>query len=244
MTGVSVGSFTPNRTGEYFGRVFMLKKGNHVEGVLITFISSISQLMVTLIIGLFASLYYVPNYIRIPAHLYNYIYFGMIVTIPIIVFLLLVFYFNISILSTLFRRFIPSKWGKWQQYFGVFDWYSSKELLNVLLLSLLRYFVFSLQFYWLLMIFGLNIPFLPAIMIISVIYLAVTVIPTVALAEVGVRGSLSIYIIGKYLAVSGIVVADYELMVFTAATILWIFNIVVPAISGTFFVINLKLFRR
>jgi len=243
MVGVSVGSFTPNRTGEYFGRVFMLKEGNHVEGVLITFISSISQLLVTLILGLFSTLYFVPNYIRIPEHLYNYIYFGMIVTIPILVFLLLIFYFNISILSTLLQKITPARWDKWRGYFTVFEWYNSGELLKVLLLSLLRYVVFSVQFYWLLRIFGLDIPFIPGMMIISVIYLAVTIVPTVALAEVGIRGSLSIYIIGKYLAVSGIFIPDYQLLVFSAATILWIINIVIPAIAGTFFVINMKLFR-
>jgi hypothetical protein len=168
----------------------------------------------------------------------------MIVTIPILVFLLLIFYFNISILSTLLRKLTPGRWEKWQKYFGVFEWYTSKELLKVLIISFLRYVVFSLQFYWLLRIFGIEMDFIHAMMVISVIYLTVTIVPTVALAEVGIRGSLSIYIIRKYLVVTGILIADYELMIFASSTVLWLINIVVPAIIGTFFVINLKLFRR
>jgi len=38
LSGISVSIFTPNRIGEWFGRVFILKKGNPWQGVFITMI--------------------------------------------------------------------------------------------------------------------------------------------------------------------------------------------------------------
>lgn len=244
LTGVSVSSFTPNRTGEYFGRVFMLDRANHMEGILITMIGSISQLIITLVIGMFCSLYYVPNYVDVPARLYDYVYFGMIVTIPILVFLLLVFYFRIGVVSAISKKLLPGKWEKWQKHFEVFDWYTPKELLALLLMSFVRYLVFTFQFYWLLRIFGLEIPPVEGFIIISIIYLTVTVVPTVALAELGIRGSISILAISLYLDASGGNIHDHEFAVFAASTLIWFINLIIPAIMGTFFVFRLKFFRR
>ena len=51
LTGVAVSSFTPNRVGDYFGRVFILKKAARIEGVFITILGSMSQLLVTFLAG-------------------------------------------------------------------------------------------------------------------------------------------------------------------------------------------------
>lgn len=244
LTGTSVSSFTPNRTGEYFGRVFILDRGSHIEGILITIIGSISQLMITLVVGLFSVLYFVPNYVDVPARIYNYIYFGMIVSIPILVFLLLVFYFRISVLSAVLGKLLPRKLEKWNKYLDVFNWYSPRELLTVLLLSFTRYLVFTFQFYWLIRIFGLELPPIQAFVIISVIYLAMTAMPTVALAELGVRGSISIYVISLYLRATGSPAPDHEFAVFAASTVIWLINLILPAFLGTLFVFRLKFFRR
>jgi hypothetical protein len=244
LTGTSVSSFTPNRTGEYFGRVFMLDKANHVEGILITMVGSISQLLITIVIGLFAVLYYVPNYFDVPARIANYIYFGMTVTIPIIVFLLLIFYFKIGIISAVAAKLMPAKWERWRKYFEVFEWYEPRELFTLLMLSLMRYFVFTLQFYLLIRIFGLKIPPGEGFVIISVIYLTVTAIPTIALTELGIRGSISIYAFSLYLAATSSSVPDFEFSIFAASTSIWLINLIIPAILGTFFVFRLKFFRR
>ena len=45
LSGVSVSVFTPNRIGEWFGRVFILEKSNPWKGVFITMIGSFSQLL-------------------------------------------------------------------------------------------------------------------------------------------------------------------------------------------------------
>ena len=47
FSGVTVSIFTPNRAGEYVGRIFHLEKADRINAVLITMVCSVAQLMVT-----------------------------------------------------------------------------------------------------------------------------------------------------------------------------------------------------
>lgn len=244
MTGVSVSMVTPNRTGDYLGRVFILEKGNHIEGILITVIGSFAQVIVTFSVGLFCSLAFLDQYLRTSYKVQEYLFTSLILLIPCLVFAILVFYFNISLLSDYIGRFMPLKWERFKQYIHVFSKYSGKELLGVLLLSLLRYLIFSTQFFLLLRLFGADLPVMQGLILIPVIYLAMALVPSVALTELGVRGSVSIFVIGLYFSKFGIGNADTELAILTSSTVLWFVNLIIPAIMGTFFVFSLKFFRK
>ena len=52
FSGITVSAFTPNRVGEYGGRVFCLEKADRIQGVLITVIGSMAQLVTTIVFGL------------------------------------------------------------------------------------------------------------------------------------------------------------------------------------------------
>lgn len=244
MTGVSVSIFTPNRTGDYLGRVFILKKARHVEGILITLIGSFAQLIVTISVGLFCFLSFLDQYLRLHFEVGNYLLISLIFLIPCLVFIILVLYFKISVISDIISRYLPHKWERFKAYSTIFARYSWKELLGALLLSFLRYIIFSTQFYLLLRIFGVELPFSQGLILIPVIYLALTLVPSIALIDLGIRGSVSIFIIGLYFKKSGLNPADMELAIITASTVLWLVNLIIPAILGTFFVFNLKFFRK
>ncbi|HPG11822.1 MAG TPA: hypothetical protein PLU37_09845, partial [Chitinophagaceae bacterium] len=51
LSGVSFAVSTPNRVGEYLGRVLYMKEGNRLKTISITITGSISQLIITLFIG-------------------------------------------------------------------------------------------------------------------------------------------------------------------------------------------------
>jgi len=244
MTGVSVSLFTPNRTGDYLGRVFILEKGNHVEGILITLIGSFAQIVVTLSAGLFCFLSFLDQYLRVSYQVQEYLLISLIFLIPFLVFIIMLLYFKIGILSDFVGRYMPRKWERFIKYSRVFARYDSKELLGVLLLSLLRYVIFSTQFFLLLRLFGTELPVTQGMILIPVIYLAMTLVPSIALIDLGIRGSVSIFVIGMYFQKSGINSSDIELAILTSSTVLWLVNLIIPAILGTFFVFNLKFFRK
>ncbi len=243
LTGISVSAFLPNRVGDYFGRVFILEKANHIEGILITIVGSISQLITTIIIGSVGLLIFIPDYMEHDSFL-NYFYYGILAVLVIGNLLILLFYFNIGILTNFLRQFTRPNWIKLRENLHAFSLFSKIELLNVLFISILRYLIFSFQFYLLLRFFSVKIPVMDAFILISVVYLFLTAIPTVALAELGVRGSVSIFIIGMFFTHADLLTNKIELGILSAASALWLINIVIPAMAGTIFVYNLKFFRR
>jgi hypothetical protein len=244
LTGVSVSIFTPNRTGDYLGRVFILKKGNHVEGILITLIGSFSQLVVTLSLGLFCFLTFCDQYLQVSDRVREYLLISMILLVPCIVFVLLLFYFQIRIFTDFIARYLPQKWERFTNYSRIFAKYSAKDLFIVLMLSLLRYLIFSTQFFLLLRIFGADLPLIQGMILIPVIYLIMAVVPSIALIDLGIRGTVSVFIIGLYFRNAGFQPGFADIDILTSSSVLWFVNLIIPAILGTFFVFNLKFFRQ
>jgi uncharacterized membrane protein YbhN (UPF0104 family) len=244
MTGVSVSIFTPNRTGDYLGRVFILEKANHVEGILITLIGSFAQLAVTISVGLFCFISFLDQYLNLSYQVHNYLLIGLIFLVPCFVFVFILLFFKIGVISDFIVRLFPLKWDRFKEYSRIFARYRNNELLSALLLSLSRYVIFSTQFYILLRIFGVELPLGQGLILIPVIYLVMTMVPSIALIDLGIRGSVSIFIIGLYFKKSGFIPGDTELAILTSSTVLWLVNLIIPAILGTFFVFNLKFFRK
>lgn len=241
LSGVTVSIFMPNRVGDYAGRVFILEKADRWEGVLITLLGSLSQLLITIITGAVTFIFFAHDYFDLAESPFYY-YNGLILIVSILVFLLLLLFFNVSFLTNVINR-LPGKLKKLRHYGSIFSLYSNYELAYVLLLSFGRYLVFFTQFYLLLIIFGVNIPVEQAFLMTSMIYLTMAAIPTIALTELGVRGSVSLYFIGLYFTYhnpSG----QNELGVLTASSVIWLINLAIPALLGAIFVFRLKFFRK
>jgi hypothetical protein len=233
---VSLALNTPNGSGEYVGRVLYITEGNRIRAVTLTFIGSLSQLLITMLLGTIGLFIQHNNFIATANHNgpFSIIWFDAIMYGSLSVSAALaVLYFKISWLVRLLER-IPfvKKYSFFIQKLEEFGW---RELLKVLLLSLIRYAVFVVQYLLLLQLFKVDIPPTTALWLITVMFLALAVVPTIALAELGVRGKLSIYIFG-FFSVNTLGI------VFTATTI-WLINLVVPALAGSLFILGIKLFR-
>lgn len=224
FSGITFSIFTPNRIGDLVGRIFVLKPENRVKAIFATGLSSFSQLIVTISIGIL-SFFILILYFSFPQITQNKLLVGyFIVFFLILTVLIFFFYFNIkSILKFLFRYKI---FLKLKEQTSVLSDYSLDKLFVLLALSLIRYSVFVFQFYLLLIFFEVQISLINSILGISLMYLAMAVIPTFALTEIGVRGSTAIFFIGLFSTnISGIL---------SASIFLWIINLAVPAIIGSF----------
>lgn len=234
FSGVTVSVFTPNRIGEYGGRVFHLENANIIKATLLTVVGSYAQLLVTLVTGIISLAFFLPNYGTPPG------YFGPSQYIILYVLgLLLLVAFNYLFLNTAVFSSLVSRMkflGKYRAYGKVFSFHQSKDLLKILLLSYSRYAIFALQFFLLLRVFDVNISFFPAMMMISMSYLVMTMIPTIAITDFAVRGSVSLYFIG--------LLSANEPGILSASFVLWLVNLALPAFIGTFFVFNLNFFRQ
>ena len=80
-------------------------------------------------------------------------------------------------------------------------------------------------------------------MVIPLIYLAMAAIPTTALTELGVRGSVSVFLFAL-LAGAAEPDANTTFAVLSASTLIWLLNIALPALAGVLVVFRLKFFDR
>ncbi|MEI6889576.1 MAG: lysylphosphatidylglycerol synthase domain-containing protein [Bacteroidales bacterium] len=243
LTGITISSFTPNRVGEYFGRAFILRKASHVEGILITILGSMSQLLVTILAGSAALLVFLPVFLPNAEFFRGYMYIGFIGSVLLFDTLLLGIFFNVSFLTTFKEKIFQNRFEKVRKYLRVFTFYSGRELRVVLALSFARYIVFSTQYFLLLWILGVRLPIYYAYIMISLIYLIMAIIPTIALTELGIRGSIAIYCFGFYFTPLMAAPAALNLGILMASVLIWFINLGIPALVGSFFLFRLQFFR-
>jgi hypothetical protein len=244
LTGVTISSFTPNRIGEYFGRAFILKKASHVEGILITVLGSMSQLLITILTGSLAMLIFLPLFMLSSEFIRGYLYFAFTAIVLLFDAVLLGLFFNLSFLSTWKEKILSNGFGRIRKFFRVFTFYSNRELWSVMALSFARYIVFSTQYILLLHVLGVQIPFYYAYLLISMIYFIMAIIPTIALTELGIRGNVAIYFFGFYFAPLMTASAGLNFGILMASVMLWVINLGIPAVAGSIFLFRLQFFRK
>src|SRR5882724_9317150 len=61
LSGVSFSVSTPNRIGEYLGRVLYMEEGNRIKAISITIVGSMSQLIITLLMGFIGLIIIMPQ---------------------------------------------------------------------------------------------------------------------------------------------------------------------------------------
>ena len=236
LSGVSFSVNTPNRIGEYLGRVLYIEEGNRLKVVSLTIVSSMSQLIVTLLAGTIG-LVCIKNKIETSEMLHGYdssLWLQVLLCGIIIVLLILtVFYFRLSLLATLVDRLRHAARYAW--LVNSLKNVHATLLLKLLSLSAIRYFVFVVQYFLLFRLFEVSIGWWQCFWGISVVFLVLAIIPTFAIAELGIRGKVSLKLLGLFSANTlGISL--------TTATI-WLINLVIPAIAGSLLIVSIKIFK-
>jgi len=225
FSGLSISFLTPNRTGEFLGRIIFISKGNRIKASIITFIGNYSQLLTTITIGLI-SLFYFPNYFNIDEYLdKNYYYF--IIFFTLIISNILYFFTNkIYDFASIF-----SKKNKYLSQIEVFNIYRKKEFLIAYLYSIFRYLIFIVQYYISFLIFDIHISLIDFVILKPISILLITAIPTVSITDAGVR-------VSSALAIFALV--DISTNIISATILVWLVNIVIPSLIGLFFFNKLK----
>ena len=232
FTGITAGMMFPNRTGDFLGRVFMLEKGNRLKAAMLTFVGNIAQMLVTVSLGCIAWILFGQE---------NHYWYVLILSLIIIVLGYLI-YFNIHILRHL-QRLIPKKWRpKAEKYMEIFSSYSKKDLAVILLIAVAKYAVYSFQFVLLIWAFDVPLSYFEAMIPIMMTYLLMTIIPFITITEIAVRGAVCIEVFEIWLTMQGIS-SSFTMMVFFASTMLWLYNLAIPAVIGLFFIRKLKFIR-
>lgn len=212
---------TPNRIGEYGAKAMFYLPKLRKRVMLINLIGNLQQMSITIILGAIG-LYAFINTYNLEA---NYGRLILTVVIGIITVSL--------ILLGLAQYEIGIKWTPLLKLKVFIKNFPREKIRIGFSLSLVRYAIFSFQFFYLLQIFQIEISYLDSMMVITTMYLLVSIIPTLFIFDVVIKGSVAVYLF-EFLGIN-------ELVVLSVITIMWIFNFVLPSLIGSYFVIQFKM---
>ncbi len=233
LSGVSFSVTTPNRMGEYLGRMLYMPEGSRLKSISVTLVGSLSQLIITFYSGI-AGLIILNKQLVGQGILNEVAYRFGLSALCVITIVLTVVYLWVKIIENAFE-----KWLKNSRYLYLIESLRSfnvQLLLNLLLLSFLRYLVFIVQYFLLFSLFDVVLPLPVVWSVVSVLFLAMAVIPTIALAEVGLRGEISIQLMALF--------TTNTLGVGIASVTIWLINLVLPAMVGSVLFLSIKVFKR
>ncbi|MCC6287168.1 MAG: flippase-like domain-containing protein [Chitinophagaceae bacterium] len=236
LAGVSLGLCTPNRVGEYGGRMIYIYEEVRLKSVSMSLLGNISQLIITLLLGC-AGLFIQKEiiYIACAGYHISYNWFiafcWMAVAVTILV---IIFYFKIGWIVNIIipMRFI----NKWLTKMNGLQSVSVTILLRVLALSAVRYIVFVCQYILMLQLMHVDLNITDAFWLITVLYLILAVIPSVTLLELGMRGMIAVLLFEGF--------SENTLGIYAASAGIWFINLIIPAVAGGLLIPGLKLFNR
>ena len=210
LGALAAGIFTPNGIGEYAGKALYFNKNQTKKVVFLNLICNGIQMILTIVFG------------TIGLFILGYWQWGFIIIG------LSIFFFLFSILS----KKITIKG------------YSIEKLMNKIneipkhvhnrnnLLALCRYLTFSHQYYFLFLVFGVDLPYATMMATIAVVYFLASSLPSFQFLDFAVKGSVAVFFFGK------LGVNDW--IVVFVATLMWFLNVVLPVVMGCYYVLKYK----
>jgi hypothetical protein len=228
--GLTWAVFTPNRIGEYGGRVMFLPNRKRIHGVFAMAVGSFGQNVITNVLGAGASVWFLYTFIHPNGLLLLAISFFAAVFAGF----MLAFYFNIRWMVSLLNSIKFLK--KFHRFFDIMGKYKAAQLFNIMWFCLARFLVFTFQYYLVIHLLIPQIPLLQMTLIMFVFFFIQSAIPSLDIIDIGVRSSISITLFSY--------VTDKTIAVVVAVSLIYIINLIIPALLGSIFVFKLKFFDR
>lgn len=210
LAGVTAGLFTPNGIGEYAGKALYFPKKETKRILFLNLICNGIQMVLTIIFGLTGLLY-------LGYTLYFFILIG--VGFLVLIFLFLTKNTNIKGYSiALFLEKIAEIPKKIHQ--------------KNILLAIARYLTFSHQYYFLFLLFGVEIDYFTLMATITAVYFIASSLPSFQFLDFVVKGGVAIWFFDK--------LNIDEYIVLFISTFMWLLNVVLPVVIGSYFVLIFK----
>lgn len=229
LSGTSFSVSMPNRVGEYLGRVLYMDEGNRLKTISITIVGSISQLIITLLmggIGLLVIKSKIESAQLISSMWMQVIIYGVAAALLV----LTLFYFRLSWIIKWIDH-LPGS-SRFAYLVRTLEDFNATLLLRLLSLSALRFVVFIAQYYLLFRLFGVEVLWWQAFWAVSVSFLVMAVIPSITITELVQRGVVITTIMMLY--------NSNKLGIGFTATSIWLINLIIPAIAGSLLILSIK----
>jgi hypothetical protein len=233
FSGLAISMITPNRIGEFAGRIIYLPAKLRIKGTAFTFISNLAQLLVTLTGGCLTLLFSGSTFKALlePA--------GLSAVITLLYWLAPLM---TAVICLLF--FTGSRWmgklmkvrmlSRYSSQISMIDSLSIQTLLVILFWSVCRYMLFIAQYGILFTVSGEMPDVFTLSWSVAMMFLWLAIVPTLAVAELGVRWRFAYWLFTP-------VLVNYPVILFVV-TAIWVINFILPAVIGSVIVFFYKPF--
>jgi hypothetical protein len=228
--GLTWAIFTPNRLGEYGGRVLFLPPSKRGYGVFTMAVGSFGQNVVTNVVGAAALLSFVFMYLHLNV--------GVVILLAVLgaglATTMITCFFNIGWLAVLLNKI--KFLHKYERFFNIIQKYRKPELATVMLFCVSRFAVFSSEYYLVIHMLLPDLPGLPMLIMVFNMFFIQSALPTLDVIDVGLRGMTAATFF-RYITTE-------KLAVIACVSSIWFINLIVPAVLGSFFVLKIRFFDR
>lgn len=231
LSGATFGVFTPNRLGEFLGRVLALGPNQRIPGSVLSIVNGLSQTLATLSFGVVGCLF-ILEYLGISS-------LGVmavrILQVTLIAFWIVsvVLYFNVDLLGNLVERW--KRLSFLSKHLLPLSNLSSMLLHKLYALSILRFLTFLGQYF---LVFSLLLGEPDWVIIGGVSMLSLfsaTVFSIVPIPDLILREAIAISYFGLF---------EFDLKIVSAVVfIVWVLNVAIPALVGSVVLLTYKIFR-
>lgn len=232
LAGVTFSVFTPNRIGEFGGRILFLKPQNAMKGVFSTIVGSWAQQIILISFGYMGFIYF----LSVLWHTENFIIAGIFLLALLLIASMFFVFLNLEIVVPIFKkiRFLY-RFPSLIKNINIIRHYTKEDLRKTMFWAFVRYFIYCLQYYFMLRFFGINVPILSGISCIATIYLVQTSIPLPPVFGLAARSEIALQIWGLFGA--------NPISSMAATITLWIINLIIPAFIGLVFILKANLLK-
>lgn len=218
-TGAMAGLVSLHGIGDFAGRILYLPADQRIKGSWASIAGGVIAFYAIMIFSIpFFPLIFEIKGLGISA---GWLVF-LKVTSWIIVVALLVFYTRARYLPGIFSGFKFFK--AWKSSFEDLGNYAQSAMLKVLALSSLRFLVANVQLNILWAVFGFDFGLLEGLMWSIALFGFLSLVPTVFITEIGVRGGVALWLLGDF--------AAHSWQVLLPSYLLWTLNVLFPAFIG------------
>ena len=213
LSSLTVSLLTPNRIGEYGAKVIYYPKHERSRILFLNFLGNFNQMLVTMLFGVFG-LFFLIQLLPISLE------FSEVQIIGMFTFFILLLLFSLNKTGEVYLKKIINQLGTigTKIHFLNFNY------------SVLRYLIFSHQFYFLLYFFGADINYFNAMQVIFTMYLFASVIPGFVVFDWLIKGSVAVSLFNVF--------NINEVLILSVTSIMWLANFALPSLIGSYFVLT------
>lgn len=224
--GLTWAIFTPNRIGEYGGRILFLRQENRPTGAVAMGLGLFAQLVCTSVFGAISIAWFVHTFWTLAPWI-NAVVWGVAVLYALG---FLVLYFNVRWVDWFVGRFRFLR--RIKPFFAVLEYFDRKELIQVLLISMARFAIFTTQYVVLMLVILPDLPFFSMLMMVFILFFIQSALPSLDVFDFSVRSYVASHLYAY--------ITTQEIAVMAIVSCVWFVNLILPAIIGSVFVFNVN----